>query len=53
MEHAIREIQEDGTRKLAESEQNLKLREKELSELQDAYKEKHRKCAAWEKVSNK
>lgn len=28
----------------------LRLREKEMSEIKDAYKEKHRKCQAWEKV---
>ena len=28
----------------------LRSREKEMSEIKDAYKEKHRKCQAWEKV---
>ena len=51
MEQTIQGIQDESTNKLADVEQVLKMREKELSELKDAYKEKYRKCSAWEKVS--
>jgi hypothetical protein len=51
MGQVIREMQDDQTSKLTEVEQTLRTRERELSELKDAYKEKHRKCSAWEKVS--
>ena len=46
-------IKENETKALnyqADTGNLLRLREKEMSEIKDAYKEKHRKCQAWEKV---
>ncbi|CAN0209986.1 unnamed protein product [Pylaiella littoralis] len=36
--------------KLREAEHKLRLREKEIVDIQEAYKEKSRKCQAWEKA---
>jgi hypothetical protein len=36
--------------RIREIDYQLKLRESELSDLKEAYKEKIRKCDAWEKV---
>jgi hypothetical protein len=46
----IRENEECRARDQADLDNLLRCREKEMSELKDAYKEKHRKCQAWEKV---
>lgn len=48
----FRENEESLTRYQHEAEIALKSRDKEMSELKDAYKEKYRKCQAWEKVPN-
>ena len=36
--------------KFQELQQQLEIRERDLSEIKEAYKEKNRKCQAWEKV---
>lgn len=48
----MREKEESSNRNQCDLEDHRKSREKEISELKDAYKEKHRKCIAWEKAYN-
>jgi hypothetical protein len=45
----MEEISENAIKKC---EQQLQLKNREISELQEAYKEKIRKSQAWEKVTN-
>jgi hypothetical protein len=45
------ELQQGNAHKQFENQ--LGVKNKELLELQEAYKEKLRKCQAWEKASNK
>jgi hypothetical protein len=46
----MRETEEFRARNQEDLDNLLRCREKEISEMKDAYKEKHRKCQAWEKV---
>lgn len=46
----MRDNEESNARNQADLDNLLRCREKEMSELKDAYKEKMRKCQAWEKV---
>ena len=46
----MRENEDSYKRFQLDVENIAKLKEKEMAELKDAYKEKHRKCQAWEKV---
>lgn len=50
---AVIQANEESTmQNQSETENLIKSRELELSELKEAYKEKHRKCQAWEKVQS-
>jgi hypothetical protein len=42
--------EEEAVQRSSELEHQLRDREREMSELKEAYKEKLRKCQAWEKV---
>jgi hypothetical protein len=46
----MKETEEFRARNQEDLDNLLRCREKEISEMKDAYKEKHRKCQAWEKV---
>ena len=46
-----RETQASAEAHQREFERGIELKERELAELKDAYKEKSRKCQAWEKVN--
>ena len=51
MDSLMRENEDSYKRFRLEVESIAKSKEKEMAELKDAYKEKHRKCQAWEKVT--
>lgn len=51
MNNTIKENEAKALNYQADTGNLLRSREKEISEIKDAYKEKHRKCQAWEKVS--
>ena len=52
MDSSMRESEDSYKLFQLDVENIVKSRDKEMSELKDAYKEKLRKCQAWEKVIN-
>jgi uncharacterized protein YlxW (UPF0749 family) len=47
----IKSLEDATVRQREEMEDQLRTREREMSELKDAYREKLRTCQAWKKVS--